>query len=71
MLEALLNRASKIAGIVQISLSVTKTQMAALSLYRSLGFEPFGCEPGAVKIGDRFLDEEYLVWRVKTVKGES
>jgi len=64
MLEKVLERGAGIEGVEQILLSVATTQTAAVSLYRSLGFESFGCEPGALKIGDRFLDEEYMVLRI-------
>ncbi|MFY9951539.1 MAG: hypothetical protein WAK27_22750, partial [Candidatus Sulfotelmatobacter sp.] len=47
--------------IEQIMLSVATTQNAAVSLYRSLGFEPFGCERRALKIGDQYVDEEHMV----------
>jgi hypothetical protein len=46
-------------------LSVVTTQDAAISLYRSLGCESFGCERRALKIGDRYLDEENMVLFVK------
>ncbi len=65
LLETLLKRASKIAGLDRILISVTTTQVAATSLYRSLGFVPFGREPKALKLGDRFIDEEYMVLEVK------
>lgn len=65
LLQALLERAGKIEGLEQIMLSVTETQSAALALYRSLGFESFGREPHALKIGDRAIDEEYMVLRLR------
>ena len=65
MLRALLERAAEIEGVEQVSLSVTTTQIAAVQLYRSLGFQAFGCEPRALRIGDRFIDEEYLLLRLK------
>ena len=61
MLRMLLERASHVGGIEQIMLSVATTQNAAVSLYRSLGFEPFGCERRALKIGDQYVDEEHMV----------
>ncbi|MGA7302033.1 MAG: GNAT family N-acetyltransferase [Candidatus Sulfotelmatobacter sp.] len=61
MLRMLLERASHVGGIEQIMLSVATTQNAAVSLYRSLGFEPFGCERRALKIGERYVDEEHMV----------
>jgi len=65
MMDALLKRAAEIAGLEQILLSVTKTQTAALALYRSLGFVSFGTEPRALNIGGEFIDEHYLVLRLK------
>jgi ribosomal protein S18 acetylase RimI-like enzyme len=61
MLKTLLERAGKVAGIEQILLSVATTQAAAANLYRSLGFESFGVEPRALKIGNTYIDEEYMV----------
>ena len=45
----------------QIMLAVGTTRDAAVKLYRSLGFESYGCERRALKIGDRYIDEEYMV----------
>ena len=70
LLEAVLQRAAAIEGVEQILISVTTTQAAAISLYRSLGFESFGCEPRALKIDDRFIDEEYMVLPVSRLSHE-
>src|SRR5271166_671817 len=64
MLQTLLQRVAEINGLQQIQLSVTSTQAAASGLYRSMGFEVFGTEPRAIKVGDRFIDEDYLVLRL-------
>jgi len=61
MMDTLLKRGAGIGGNEQILLSVATTQVAAVGLYRTLGFEPFGREPRALRIGDRFIDEEYMV----------
>jgi len=61
MLGALLKRATGLQGIEQITLSVATTQDAALKLYQSLGFQSFGREPRALKIGERYIDEEYMI----------
>jgi ribosomal protein S18 acetylase RimI-like enzyme len=66
-LQMLLEQAALI-GVEQIELSVTTTQTAAIGLYRSLGFESWGCEPKALKIADRYLDEEYMVLRRSPTK---
>lgn len=65
ILQTLLEHGAKLEGMEQILLSAAATETAAIGWYRSLGFQSFGCEPRALRIGDRFIDEEYLVMRVK------
>ena len=65
MLHEILTRASAIDDIEQVLLSVAVTQESAVRLYRSVGFEPFGCEPRALKVGDRTIDEQYLVLHLR------
>ena len=60
MMTLLLERACKIDGLEQINIRVATTQMAASALYRSLGFVSYGCEPRALKVNGRYIDEEYL-----------
>lgn len=61
LLQTVIDRARTIDGLEQILLSVAATQTRAAGLYRSLGFASFGCEPRALKIGDRYIDEEYMI----------
>jgi len=61
LMRASLERAATIEGLEQIMLSVAETQGVAVGLYRSLGFETFGREPRALKIGNRAIDEDYMV----------
>jgi ribosomal protein S18 acetylase RimI-like enzyme len=56
--------ASGSQGLLQIHLSVVTTQDDARHLYRSLGFEVYGLEPRALKVGDQFLDEELMILRL-------
>jgi ribosomal protein S18 acetylase RimI-like enzyme len=65
LMESLLERAAEIDGVEQILISVTATQTTACALYRSLGFEPFGREPRALKIGNRYIDEEHMLLKLK------
>jgi ribosomal protein S18 acetylase RimI-like enzyme len=61
MLQVLLEQAARLEGIKQIVLAVATTQVAAIALYQSLGFRSFGHEHQALKIGDRYVDEEHMV----------
>jgi hypothetical protein len=49
----------------QLSLTVSSGPLAATTLYRSLGFETFGYERGAIKIAQQYFDEEYMVLRLR------
>jgi RimJ/RimL family protein N-acetyltransferase len=51
-------------GVLQIQLCVNAENERARRLYRSLGFKPFGLEPRAMRIGDRYVDEEHMVLRL-------
>ena len=64
-MNALIERAAADPALDQIILAVGAGQTAARRLYLSLGFEPFGQEPRALKIGDHYVDEIHLLLRVK------
>jgi RimJ/RimL family protein N-acetyltransferase len=51
-------------GILQIHLCVNAENTRARRLYDALGFTPFGLEPRAMRIGDRFFDEAHMVLRL-------
>jgi ribosomal protein S18 acetylase RimI-like enzyme len=63
--EALLVEALRVArqceGLRSILLSVSETQAGARRLYERLGFQKYGVEPGALQVGDRYLDEEFMI----------
>ncbi|HEV2397796.1 MAG TPA: N-acetyltransferase [Candidatus Sulfotelmatobacter sp.] len=69
LMNQLLQRAATVAGVEQVLLSVARTQETAIRLYRSLGFEPYGCEPRSLKIEDRFIDEEYMILQLRRYPG--
>lgn len=61
ILEALrLARAQE--GLEQVMLAVASHNTAARSLYLSLGFTVYGREPHALKLPDRYIDEDYMVY---------
>ena len=47
--------------IGHIRLSVNVENPAAAALYRSMGFESYGREPRAMRVGARYYDEDLLV----------
>jgi len=61
LLSDLVRRCRSEQGLEQIILTVGQHQSAARRLYASLGFEVFAQEPQALKIGDAYVDEDYMV----------
>jgi ribosomal protein S18 acetylase RimI-like enzyme len=64
LLSETLRRAALLSGLEQIILTVGDGQTAARSLYASLGFTVFGHERHALKIGEVYVDEHYMVFLV-------
>jgi RimJ/RimL family protein N-acetyltransferase len=64
LVSRLLENAARLPGLTQVQLSVTAAQPAARRLYVSLGFRPFGTEPGALRVDGEYIDEEHLTWAV-------
>jgi ribosomal protein S18 acetylase RimI-like enzyme len=60
LLAALIERAKQLPDLDAILLSVADSQVAAQKLYTSLGFESYGIERGALRIGDQLIDENYM-----------
>jgi ribosomal protein S18 acetylase RimI-like enzyme len=61
LLEELVRRARALPGVERILLSANAADPAATSLYKSLGFRTFGHEAAALKIGDRYVDDDHMV----------
>lgn len=61
LVTQLVARTRTYSGLEQLTLWVSTTQKGAQTLYRSLGFKPFGLERRALKIGDTYVDNEYMV----------
>ena len=61
LLLELIGLVELLPGIEQVALAVSRQNAAARSLYESLGFEIYGCERRALKIGDAYVDEELMV----------
>lgn len=66
MLAAALDRLRGYSGLRQAQLAVATTQIAAVSMYRSLGFETFGLEREAIDAGDKFVDEYWMALKLTT-----
>lgn len=61
LVDAALTHASRDWGVAQVNLCVNTGNEPAKALYASLGFETFGVERRAMRIGDRFYDEQHMV----------
>jgi RimJ/RimL family protein N-acetyltransferase len=65
LLSRLIEIAREEQSLEQLHLGVTSSHPAARRLYLSLGFEPYGVEPRALKIGGEYDDEEQMALRLR------
>jgi ribosomal protein S18 acetylase RimI-like enzyme len=65
LLTRLLELAKQDSSLEHLLLAVATSQKAARQLYHSLGFETYGTEPGALKVGSTYVDEEHMILRVR------
>jgi ribosomal protein S18 acetylase RimI-like enzyme len=61
LLGELIGLLQLLPGMQQVALAVSSQNAGAKGLYKSLGFEVYGCERRALKIGDEYVDEELMV----------
>ena len=64
LIARILEGAKRNASLEQVLISVATSQTAAKELYRSFGFEKYGTEPRALKIGSTYIDEDHLILRM-------
>ena len=65
MLDRVLALARPQEGLEQILLAVATTNERALRLYRSMGFEIWGTEPRALRVGECGVDEHHMILRLR------
>jgi len=61
LLGELIGLLQLLPGMQQVALAVSSQNAGAKGLYESLGFEVYGCERRALKIGDEYVDEQLMV----------
>lgn len=60
MIEEIITRAKTLKGLTQINLSTMATNEAGIRLYQSMGFQTYGVERKALKVGEVYLDEHLM-----------
>jgi ribosomal protein S18 acetylase RimI-like enzyme len=61
LMEEMIRQLRSLPGLEQVALGVSTGNVAAQRLYELLGFETYGREARALKIGNEYLDEELMV----------
>jgi len=61
LMNEAINKARSLEGIEQIHLTVVSSNSSAIRLYSSLGFEAYGTEKRALKNGEDYFDEDFMV----------
>jgi ribosomal protein S18 acetylase RimI-like enzyme len=65
LLSEIIERARAKPEVEQLLLAVAGGQDPAKRLYQALGFEVYGREPRAIRIGDRYVDEDLMMLRLR------
>jgi ribosomal protein S18 acetylase RimI-like enzyme len=65
LLVELIERAQALPGLEHVLLTVVSDNDAAQALYRSLGFEPWGTEPAALKVDGIDYDDIHMLLRLR------
>jgi RimJ/RimL family protein N-acetyltransferase len=65
LLTATLARLKIYPDLIQVTLAVSAEQKSAWRLYHSAGFQEFGLERSALKIGNEYIDEHWMVLRLR------
>ncbi|HEY1949824.1 MAG TPA: GNAT family N-acetyltransferase [Bryobacteraceae bacterium] len=65
LIATLLSKAREDTSVEQILLAAATQQKAARQLYRHFGFETYGIEPRALKVGSAYVDEEHMILRLR------
>ncbi len=65
LMTALLEQAKQDSSLDQILLGVAAGQSAARRVYRDCGFETYGTEPRAMKIGSEYVDYDLMFLKIR------
>lgn len=65
LLSALLEKAGAMEGVEQVNLAVVSSNASAKKLYQSLGFLTYGVEKNALKVDEKYYDEDLMACRLK------
>ncbi|NMO17757.1 GNAT family N-acetyltransferase [Pyxidicoccus fallax] len=60
LLVGIIEEGRRMAGVERLLLTVVAGNASAQALYRSLGFQTYGVEPAALKIGEAHIDKELM-----------
>jgi ribosomal protein S18 acetylase RimI-like enzyme len=64
LVEAAVETARSWSGVEEVRLTVASDNEGAKRLYHACGFETYASEPRALKLTDRYVDEDYMLRRL-------
>ena len=60
LMRHVLDYAFTLDGIEQVQLSAIASNQTAIKLYEKLGFQSFGVQPKYFKVGDSYMDQQFM-----------
>jgi RimJ/RimL family protein N-acetyltransferase len=70
MVKSALRYAENLVELEEVQVAIDPANLAASSLCRSFGFESFGFEQRALRVGTDYSDLEHMRLRIRTVNGD-
>ena len=64
LIQAIIDHA--MSRVSQLHLTCVTSNLGAVTFYKKLGFKIYGTEPRALKIGDTFFDEHFMLLELTT-----
>lgn len=68
LFDCIIKIARETDDLVQLDIEAVTSNVVALKLYKSVGFEVCGTQPRAIKVGSEYFDEYLLVLKLDKVK---
>jgi RimJ/RimL family protein N-acetyltransferase len=65
LIATLLDLTRKDPSLEQVLLGVGAHNVAAIQTYQKFGFELYGTEPRALKVGSAYVDEQLMILRLR------
>ncbi len=65
VLKRVIDTARLLPEVEQIHVQVVTSNTGTRGLYKTVGFETYGVQPGSLKVGEKYIDEEFMMLKLR------